>query len=214
MIVSFSGIDSAGKTTQIELLCQYCDKKKIKYKKVWSKARGTPGVLWLKELVRKDKKMDPKEKAEYRAEVFRNSWKRNLLFIASMLDLCWYWGIYYRLLNLTNKLVICDRYLWDSYVEITEKDFCAVNVDRSLLWNIVRFVAPKPQKSFVFIIPPEESLRRDQNKNAAGIESVEVKRKKIERYMKCVQNNCWTNVMDGKRSVNELHEDVLNVIDV
>ena len=214
MIVSFSGIDSAGKTTQIELLCKYCAGKKIKYKKVWSKARGTPGVLLLKELVRRDKKMNVEEKAEYRAEVFKNSKKRNLLYTACMLDLCWYWGIYYRFLNLTNKLVICDRYLWDTYVEMKEKDFREIDIDNSLLWRIVKRLAPVPERSFVFIIPPEESLRRDRNKNAAGIEDISIKRQKIACYLKCLENNCWTNVMDGLRNIDELHEEVLRIIGI
>lgn len=212
MIVSFSGIDSAGKTTQIELLCRYCDQKNIKYKKVWSKARGTPGVLFLKELVRKDKKMSSQGKAEYREEVFRNPRKRNLLYIASMLDLCWYWGLYYRFLNITNKLVICDRYLWDTYVEIKEKEFREIDVDHSLLWKMVKKFAPVPKKSFVFVIPAEESLRRDNEKNATGIEDLDIKKRKIDCYMKCVQNNCWQNVMDGLRGINDLHEDVLKII--
>lgn len=214
MIVSFSGIDSAGKTTQIDLLCKYCDGKRIKYKKIWSKARGTPGVILLKELFRKDKNMDAKDKEEYRAEVFRNSRKRNLLYIASMLDLCWYWGLYLRFLNLTNKLVICDRYLWDTYAEIKEKDFRGIDIDKSLLWRIVKRLAPVPKKSFVFIIPPEESLRRDENKNAAGIEGLDIKRQKIACYMKCVENNCWTNVMDGLKSIDSLHEEVLRIIGI
>lgn len=214
MIVSFSGIDSAGKTTQIELLCQYCDKKKIKYKKVWSKARGTPGVLLLKELVRRDKNMDATQKAEYRTEVFQNSRKRNLLYIASMLDLCWYWGLYYRILNLTNKLVICDRYIWDTYVEVKEKDFRGMDIDNSILWKIVKTVSPHPKVSFVFTIPPEESLRRDHNKNAAGIEELNIKIQKIDCYMKCIENDCWTNPMDGMRSINDLHQDVLAEIGI
>lgn len=214
MIVSFSGIDSAGKTTQIELLCKYCDENNIKYKKVWSKARGTPGVVWLKEMVRKDKNMDAEDKAEYRAEVFKNPKKRNLLYIACMIDLCWYWGLYFRFLNLTNKLVICDRYLWDTYVEIKEKDFRGIDIDNSLLWRIVKRLAPIPKKSFVFIIPPEESLRRDKNKNAAGIEDLATKRQKITRYLKCVENNCWTNVMDGLKNIDELHEEVLRIIGI
>lgn len=214
MIISFSGIDSAGKTTQIELLCQYCDENGIKYKKVWSKARGTPGVVWLKELVRKDKKMNEKEKAEYRAAVFNNSKKKMLLYIASMIDLCWYWGVYYRILNMTNKLVICDRYLWDTYVEIKEKEFSTIDIDNSFFWRLVKMITPIPKKSFVFIIPPEESLRRDRCKNAAGIESIEIKQKKIDCYMNCIENNCWTNVMDGMRSVDELYADVLKIIGI
>ena len=76
MIVSFSGIDSAGKTTQIDRLHDYCKANKISVKKVWSKARGTPGVILLKELVRRDKKMDDVEKKEYRKTVFQSPKKQ------------------------------------------------------------------------------------------------------------------------------------------
>ncbi len=214
MLVSFSGIDSAGKSTQIDMLCRYCDRKGIGYRKVWSKARGTPGVLFIKELVRKDKNMNSKEKAEYRENVFNNPRKRNLLYIASMLDLCWYWGIYYRLLNLKNRLVICDRYLWDTYVEIKEKEFKDIDIDQSFLWRMVKFFAPTPHKSFVFVIPAEESLRRDHQKNAAGIEDLDTKEKKIACYMQCVQNGCWTDVMNGLETIDDLHKKVLDTIGI
>ena len=211
MIVSFSGIDSAGKTTQINLLLEYCNNNGIGAKKVWSKARGTPGVLFLKELVRRDKKMNAEQKLEYRQNVFRNIKKQKLLYIASMLDLCWYWGIYYRILGWFTPVLICDRYLWDTYVEISQ-DFPAVNVDRSLLWKMVRMVAPVPKVSFVFLIPAEVSLSRDQQKNAAGIENIEVKHKKISTYMECAEKGSWTNVMNGMDTIENLHETVLNVV--
>lgn len=211
MIISFSGIDSAGKTTQIELLFEYCKENRIRCRKVWSKARGTPGVILLKEIVRKDKKMDASEKSEYRKEVFQNPKKQKLLYIASMLDLCWYWGIYYRVLGIAYKFLICDRYLWDTYVEI-KQDFKDIDIDRSKLWRIVKRISPKPKHSFVFVIPPEVSLERDKQKNAAGIEDIERKKKKIDTYMYCVSQNCWSNVMDGLNSIQELHEAVLKVL--
>ena len=211
MIVSFSGIDSAGKTTQIDRLMEYCIANKISVKKVWSKARGTPGVLFLKELVRRDKKMDAKDKAEYRKNVFQSPKKQKLLYVASMLDLCWYWGIYYRILGAFRKILICDRYLWDTYVEINQ-DFPCIDIDRSHLWKLVRWLAPKPKVSFVFIIPAEVSLARDHQKNAAGIEDIAVKEKKIATYMACVEQNCWTHVMDGMNSIEDLHQQVLGAV--
>lgn len=211
MIISFSGIDSAGKTTQIELLMEYFGKHGIRAKKVWSKARATPGVVALKQLLRRDKELDDVQKAEYRKAVFRNPKKEKLLYIASMLDLCWYWGIYYRLLKLFYKYVVCDRYVWDTYVEINS-DFAGIDIDKSLLWKIVRFVSPKPKVSFVFIVPPEVSLKRDHEKNAAGIETIEVKRRKIDSYMKCIDANCWTHVMDGMHTIEELQQQVLDIL--
>lgn len=211
MIVSFSGIDSAGKTTQIELLMEYCRTMGIKTKKVWSKARGTPGVIFLKELVRRDKSMSPEGKKQYREEVFKNPKKEKLLYIASMLDLCWYWGVYYRILSMTNRILICDRYLWDTYVEIN-CDFAGIEIEKSILWNLVKAVAPKPKISFIFVVPAEVSLERDRNKNAAGIENIEVKKKKIDLYMKCVEKNCWTNVMNGMKTIEEIHDEVKKII--
>ena len=211
MIISFSGIDSAGKSTQIDLLCERLRYKKIRAKKVWSKARGTPGVLFLKEIVRRDKHMDITEKIKYRNEVFKNPKKQKLLYIASMLDLCWYWGVYYRILNIFYKYIICDRYLWDTYVELNQ-DFKDVEIDKSALWKIVKTIAPIPKHSFVFIIPAEISLQRDKQKNAAGIEDISKKTSKINTYMKCVEQNRWTNVMDGMKSIDELHHSILHIL--
>ncbi len=213
MIVSFSGIDSAGKTTQIQMLLDTCHKKGIRTKQVWSKARGTPGVIWLKELVRKDKQMDSKGKEEYRNEVFQNPKKQRLLYTASMLDLCWYWGIYYRILGVMYDFLICDRYLWDTYVEI-KQDFSSIDIDNSLLWKIVKDIAPKPKHSFIFIIPAEVSLERDKQKNAAGIETIDKKMKKIAIYMKCVEAGKWTSVMDGMKSRAELHSEVKRTLGI
>ena len=209
MIVSFSGIDSAGKSTQIDLLYNRLKSDGVRVKKKWSKARGTPGVEFVKRLVRRDKHMDSNKKNEYRAEVYSNPKKKKLLFIASMLDLCWYWGIYYRILKIRYKVLICDRYLWDTYVEINS-DFKGINIDKSFLWKMVKFLAPKPKVSFVFVIPAEVSLERDRQKNAAGIENIKVKQFKINKYMECVEKNLWTDVMDGMKSIEELQVAVLD----
>jgi len=87
MIVAFSGIDSSGKTTQIDLFEKTCKEKKLCVKKIWGKGRGTPGVMLIKGIVRGDRGMSAEEKKEYRANVYKNSRKRKLLLTASILDL-------------------------------------------------------------------------------------------------------------------------------
>lgn len=211
MIVSFSGIDSAGKSTQLDLLCDYFDQHGIRYKKLWSKARATPGVVFLKSLVRRDKKMNEEEKKEYRSNFFQNPKKEKFLFVASMLDLSWYWGIHYRLMNLTHRYVVCDRYLWDTYVEVVH-DFPHVDLQKSFLWKTVCKVCAKPKVSFCFFVPAEVSLQRDHDKNAAGIEDIERKKSKIACYHACAEQGRWTHLMDGERPIEELHQQVLNVL--
>ena len=211
MIISFSGIDSAGKTTQIDKLVAFFNANGVKYVKKWSKARGTPGVEFLKNLIRKDKGLDEESKAEIRKDVYKSTRKQKLLYAASLIDLIWYWGIYFRWLNLTHKYLICDRYLWDTYVEM-KFDFYSIDIDHSLLWKIVKLFAAKPRVSFVFIIPAELSLERDLQKGADGTEDIERKKSKISLYLQLIEQKRWSNVMDGTKSREVLHQEVLNII--
>lgn len=211
MIISFSGIDSAGKTTQIEKLTAYFDGHSVNFVKRWSKARGTPGVEFIKNIFRKETQSDKANKVAVRREIYKSPMKQKLLYIASMLDLCWYWGIYFRFLGLTHRYLICDRYIWDTYVEMIH-DFYSINIERSILWKIVKFVSPKPKYSFVFVIPAELSLQRDLQKGTDGTEDIDRKKSKIKIYMSLVEQGRWSNVMDGTKTREYLHQQVLNII--
>lgn len=212
-MVSFSGIDSSGKTTQINLLYEYCLKNGIKVKKIWGKARGTPGVLLIKNIVRKDKKMNFEEKMLYREQIYKSSFKKKLLLIASILDLYWYFGIYYRLLDSLNTVLICDRYIWDTYVEL-KTEFSDTDIDKWLIWKIAVLVSPKPELSFIFTIPAEESLKRDVQKNDPTVDSLKIKRNKIDLYMNLINKGKWTNVIDGLKPIDEIHKNILEVLNI
>lgn len=211
MLVSFSGIDSAGKTTQIKLLEDYCENSGIKTKRIWGKARGTPGVLFLKRILRRDNKMTQEEKLEYRAEVFQNKSKKTFLLVASLLDLLWFFGIYYRIANLFHRIVILDRYVWDTYIEV-KTEFTGIDFEKWILWKLVVAVSPKPRVSFLFVIPPEESIRRDIQKEDLTVDSLELKKEKIAFYMELKEKKKWTNVMDGMKTIDSLHKEVLVVL--
>lgn len=211
MIVSFSGIDGAGKTTQINLLLDYCTINNLRCVRKWSKARGTPGIMFLKDLVRRDKGLDTNEKLDYHDKVYKNSWKRELLLMASLLDLLWYWGIYFRVISKKYDVVILDRYIWDTYVEVSS-EFHKYNLKRNFLWKCVELVAVKPKESILLVIPPEESLKRDLLKGEITTDELKVKQKKVDLYMEIKKQNCWNVVIDATHSIENVFSEIIKAI--
>lgn len=217
MVIGISGIDSAGKSTQIDLLRKELENREIKCCVKWSKARATPGVVFLKELFRKDKKMNYQDKMEHRKEVFENKRKKTLLLVASLADLCVYWGIYFRFLKLKYKVLILDRYLWDTFVEI-KTDFRGIDFEKWLLWKLLLKITPKPDTSFLLVVPLEVSMCRDIQKtdltveNPATIDSSERKIEKINTYFSLLDQNKWDYIIDGTNGIQEVHETIMRVL--
>jgi len=217
VVVSLSGIDSAGKSTQIALLKRYCDEHGITNGAKWSKARATPCVEFIKRLVRRDKKMTHEEKLHNREEIFASSKKKKLLLFASLFELCFYWGVYFRILKTRYKCLILDRYLWDSYAEI-RTDFYGIDFQKWLLWKLLVRIALKPDSSILLTVPLEVSLSRDIEKtdmtvdNPALIDSIERKTEKINTYYELMNESRWGCVIDGTKSIDDVHKEILSVL--
>lgn len=202
---TFSGIDSSGKTTQINLLKQYCEENNIKYHYHWSKGRATPFVMFLKKVFRRDKKMDDGEKKEYRKKFYKSKKKKRILLFFSITDLIWYWGIYYRFLKMRHKFLICDRYIWDTYIDFVT-EFPEFNINKWIIWKIAKKLAPKPNCSFVFIISANESYKRDLLKGDIAPDSIERKKEKIQQYEKLILLQKWQVVIDGMKTKEDIFE--------
>ncbi len=169
--------------------------------------------MFLKNLVRRDKKMDTEAKLEYREQVYKNGWKRKVLLTASLLDLCWYWGIYFRILRRKYPLLILDRYIWDTYVEVST-EFGIENLKDRLLWKLVKAVAMKPDKGIILTIPAEESLRRDMLKGEITTDCLEFKKNKIAIYTMLMEQNCWNVVLDATTTVEQTFAEISKAIDL
>ena len=208
-MISFSGIDCSGKSTQIELLCNELKKQNKRYQVIWSRGGYTPGIQFLKDLISKDRSgMTKEERIQYSEKVNSNSAKRKLLFTASLMDLWLYYSVVLRFKELMGITVICDRYIWDTYIDFKMK-YPDYDFEKGFWWKLTLKTMLKPKPSFVFFIPAEESMRRSDLKDEPFPEPIEIRKERIERYMNELKNNRWDCVIDATKSIEEVYSNVL-----
>lgn len=207
-MISFSGIDCSGKSTQIELLCDELKKQNKKYQVIWSRGGYTPGIQFVKKLIsRGNSDMTKEERIQYSERVNSNSTKRKLLFTASLMDLWLYYSVVLRFKELMGTTIICDRYIWDTYIDFKMK-YPDYDFEKGFWWKLTLKTMLKPRPSFVFFIPAEESMRRSGLKDEPFPESIEIREERIERYMNELKNNRWDCVIDATKSIEEVFSSV------
>ncbi|TLD41221.1 MAG: hypothetical protein JETT_2509 [Candidatus Jettenia ecosi] len=87
-MISFSGIDGSGKGTQIALVEEFFRNNSIKYKTIWARGSWTPGIEFVKKIVRRDRGFSEEQKAEYRKEA-RTNLKKQKIILMGLLSFVW-----------------------------------------------------------------------------------------------------------------------------
>ncbi len=202
-MISFSGIDCSGKSTQIELLCRELDARHRKYQVVWSRGGYTPGIEWVKKQLRRGKEPSREEHLAQSAAVNANPKQRKLLFLGALMDLWLYYSIVLRVKEWCGTLVICDRYIWDTYIDFCMK-YPEYDFEHGFWWKLTLKTMVKPKPSFVLFIPAEESMRRSDLKDEPFPEPIEVRDERIRRYLCEVDRGRWQHTVDAMVSIDEV----------
>jgi len=191
-LVSFSGIDSAGKSTYIDLYAKELEQEGQKYKIIWSRGGYTSGCEAAKKLARRvmGKKLPESGVSEKRTEMFKDAKISGSWYIMALLDLIRLYGITFRWYKLLGYTVIADRYIFDTQIDFSfmfGKEF----LKKSRLWRVLLKTYCKPNPSILLYISPETSLKRSNEKNEPFSEPLERRVERIDRYMKLADKGTW-----------------------
>ena len=151
MIIVFSGLDGAGKSTQIEIL-----RKKLMHggsssKILWARGGYTPCFELVKKLLRKicGKKLAPQGVSKARDSQISKPLVQKLWLFIAITDLILFWAIYLRALRMLGYFIICDRYINDTLLDF-RRNFANSNFEKSIMWRLLIYLAPSPDVSFYF----------------------------------------------------------------
>jgi len=213
-MIAFSGLDGAGKSTQIELVKKYWEASGNKVFVFWSRGGYTPGMERLKSLLRKkSNSLIPKDAgiSKQREQSFTNPVIRRIWLTLAILDLIFYYAIYIRAKESYGTKIICDRYIHDTLIDF-KLNFPQENVERWGLWMFMTYVSAKPKKHFVITIHVEESQRRSKLKNEPFPDTEETLKKRLKDYLQFAENNTYTIHIDGSKGIDEIHKYILEYI--
>lgn len=208
---TFSGLDGAGKSTQIELLQQGLMRRGRRNRRVWARGGYTPLFDFAKGLVRRVRPtgLPAPGRSQERTARFRSPLVRRTWLALAMIDLGIYYGLWVRGLRLSGCHVVADRWLEDTELDF-RLNFPEEAATEWILWQVVRWLSPRPDVRFVLVIPVDESLRRSVEKNEPFPDSAEVLRRRLDYYENMARRGP-AHLLDGREARAELHARILQL---
>lgn len=203
MLVSISGSDGSGKTAHARALVEVLEHCGLTTRYFWTRAGSQAGFWSLaRRLLGNSSKPTKAEgtTSAWRYERYRSllhSRRRRILWKAvNVVDLCIFYNLMLRTNLLKRRIVVCDRYLADVFVDLhvhhPEKP-------QQIWLSILRLLLPRPTLSILVTAPSSLAVRR-----SAEPEPMEYIQRQVDLFEVARQHLKPTVVDNGEREFRDV----------
>lgn len=211
-MVSLSGVDSSGKSTQVELLAAGLRWRGHKVITVWHRPGYSERLDRLRSAIRRIRPglLPTAANADARSAAFSRPAVRKAWLLASLLDTFYEYAIKARWLLARGNTVVFDRYLEDSMLDLAIK-FPEQDTARTTASRWMRSLAPLPDISFLLTLPWETMIRRSEIKQEPFPDPPETRKQRFEAYEEMARTGRF-EVIDASGRTEEIHAEILTCI--
>jgi len=152
MIVTLSGPDGVGKSTQLQLLLERARCCGWRASSMWYRPGYSDELDALRGLVRRIRPsvLPPPGRSSRREAVFAKRGVSEAWLAVAVVDACAQYGLRVRYLAAKNDLLICDRYVHDAILDIDLAFPNNVDLRSSARWALAR-CAPSPDVAILLV---------------------------------------------------------------
>lgn len=189
LLITFSGIDGAGKSTQLTAIAAYLQGRNIPFMMLWTRPGYTNWFNAFKKILRKtsQKNLPPSGNSPQRDRLMQKRVIRKIWLTLALLDLLRVYAFVIRYRLWRGDIVICDRFLPDALIDL-RLWFPLDKVEQWWLWQIVSSCTPSPDLTYYLTIPLVESEKRCQLKFEPFPDSAAMRASRYEEYQQLFKN--------------------------
>ena len=188
-LITFSGPDCSGKSTQIQYLSNYLASKNIRFTVIWFRLGYTPGFTLLKNLLRKPRftALPAPGHSSTRSKLFSTRSIRFIWLFLSLIDLFFTTVFLTRFYHWRSISVISDRWLYDSLIDRAVYYQSDTWADFIINKFIIPF-ASKPFLSVVLQISLDQALLRSTSKKEPFPDPLTIRAMRHHQYSLLARN--------------------------
>lgn len=215
-LICFTGIDGSGKTTQAKLLVDWLASIGVKSMYVWSRgavrtirsillfigrsALGTSAA----EIT--NNKRSYNEYQSRKSKLLENPFVRTMWSVMTYFEHLVQINLDIRRNMRDRNVVVCDRYIWDSTIDLAVLNHKAPEWLMGGLNRFMRKLIPWPNLTVFLDIPPEEAMKRKND-----IPSYEYIRQRVDLYRYFAECNALSAI-NGCEDVNEIQNRIKHMV--